>query len=137
MSVWLDHVKKTRDSMAKGTPLKDILKAAKKTYKKGDGVIAGVVKTAEGAVKAGVDAVKKVTKKVMKGGQSDNEECSVLGGESGDAVCGSAYDSDAIAGGKKKSRKAKKSRKSKKSHKKARKSSKKSHKKARRHSKRK
>jgi hypothetical protein len=33
-SKWLNHVKETKSKMPKGTPLKEILKEAKKTYKK-------------------------------------------------------------------------------------------------------
>ena len=37
-NAWLDHVKKTKLGMGKGVLLRDVLKAAKKTYRKTVGV---------------------------------------------------------------------------------------------------
>ena len=42
--MWLEHVKKTRKILPKGTMFKEVLKAAKKTWKKAKGATAKVVK---------------------------------------------------------------------------------------------
>ena len=59
MSAWMKHVKAVRDRMPKGTLLKDILKEAAKTYKKGKQVVGTVSKGV-------VSGVKKTTKRVRK-----------------------------------------------------------------------
>jgi len=59
MSAWMKHVKAVRDRMPKGTLLKDILKEAAKTYKKGKQVVGNVSKGV-------VSGVKKTAKRVRK-----------------------------------------------------------------------
>jgi len=72
MSNWLDHVKKTM-SVNPGKPLKDILKMAKKTYKKGASVasyaVSGKKATGRKSRKTGRKS-KKVGRKSKKGGMS-------------------------------------------------------------------
>ena len=82
MSAWMKHVKTVRDRMPKGTLLKDILKEAAKTYKKGKqvvgtvskGLVSGVKKTAKRVRKSlsrkgGAKKTRKTAKKTRKGGR--------------------------------------------------------------------
>jgi len=86
MSAWMKHVKTVRDRMPKGTLLKDILKEAAKTYKKGKqvvgtvskGVVSGVKKTAKRVRKSlsrkgGAKKSRKGAKKTRKGGRKSRK----------------------------------------------------------------
>lgn len=55
---WLTHVKKTM-KLNRGKPLKDVLKIAKATYKKGSNVVGK-------AVKESIKSAKKTTKTIRK-----------------------------------------------------------------------
>ena len=62
--MWLEHVKKTRKMLPSGTMFKDVLKAAKKTWKKAKGVTAKVVKKVGKKAKS---IAKKAKKRIIGG----------------------------------------------------------------------
>ena len=83
---WMKHVKAVRDRMPKGTLLKDILKEAAKTYKKGKqvvgtvskGVVSGVKKTAKRVKKSisrkgGAKKSRKTAKRGRKGAKKSRK----------------------------------------------------------------
>ena len=74
MSKWMKHVKAVRDRMPKGTLLKDILKEAAKTYKKGKQVVGTVSKGVVSGVKKTVKRVRKSLSR--KGGAKKSRKSS-------------------------------------------------------------
>lgn len=69
MSNWLAHVKATMKKLPKGTLLKDVLKEAKKTYKKGESVVKYAV-TGKKSSRKGRKSHKKSAKKAKKSRKS-------------------------------------------------------------------
>lgn len=62
MSSWLQHVKNTKAAHPDKL-LKDVLKMASQTYKKGEGVAENVVKRSSRMAKRGIRAMKKTAKR--------------------------------------------------------------------------
>jgi hypothetical protein len=65
VNAWMQTVKQVRDQMPKGTPLKAILKAAKKVYRKPAGLVKKVAKRVKRAV-TGKRRKRRGTKKKRK-----------------------------------------------------------------------
>jgi hypothetical protein len=67
VNAWMQTVKRVRDQMPKGTPLKAILKAAKKVYKKPAGLVKKVAKSVKRRLRRkGTKAKKSKAKKGKK-----------------------------------------------------------------------
>ena len=62
VNAWMQTVQKVKNSMPKGTSLKDILIAAKKVYKKPKALAEGVANTAKKVVKKAAKKAKKTLK---------------------------------------------------------------------------
>ena len=69
-NAWMQTVKRVRDQMPKGTPLKAILVAAKKVYKKPAGLVKKVAKSLKKTVTGKRRRRKKGTKKKRKANKS-------------------------------------------------------------------
>ncbi len=63
VNAWMQTVQRVKNSMPKGTALKDILIAAKKVYKKPKALAVGVASTAKKVVKKAARKVKKTLKR--------------------------------------------------------------------------
>lgn len=66
VNAWMQTVKRVRDQMPKGTPLKAILVAAKKVYKKPAGLVKKVAKSLKRTVTGKRRRRRKGTKKKSK-----------------------------------------------------------------------
>ena len=130
-NAWMTHVKKTRSLMGGNPSLKDVLKQAKKTYKKSGG---GVASNASDFSSAGADAQESMGGGVMEGNVNKKGNDSAAHQNAGESA-------DGQSGGRRRRRRRRsrksrrKSRKSKRKGKKSRRSrrkGKKSRKKSRR-----
>ena len=129
-NAWMTHVKKTRALMGGNPSLKDVLKQAKKTYKKSGG---GVASNASEFSSAGADAQESMGGGVMEGNVNKKGNDSAAHQNAGESA-------DGQSGGRRRRRRRsrksrRKSRKSKRKGKKSRRSrrkGKKSRKKSRR-----
>ena len=113
-NAWMTHVKKTRALMGGNPSLKQVLKQAKKTYKKSGG---GVASNASDFSSAGADAQESMGGGVMEGNVNKKGNDSAAHQNAGESADGSQ------SGGRRRRRRSRKSRrKSRKSKRKGKKS---------------